>query len=218
MKENMCPRCSANLTSGYCEYCGWNKPISIESKVLTINGILCDLTVTKDSCTFNPKIGSSTIIKTSDISTITLSQAPIVGTGNLSIQAFTGITQEVTFLPTQNLAVSDIASYLRQFVPNVQFNESVAVDNSNNMSGVTCPKCNSKNTQNTSSASRRFSIWKLIVAAILISAGIGSFSAGPVFSLILIGGAGVLAASGFGIIGKKKTDLFCMDCRKKFKI
>ena len=48
--------------------------------------------------------------------------------------------------------------------------------------------------------------------------GISGFSTSVGIALILIIGGLILSASGYGLIGKKKVNLFCMDCRKKFAI
>ena len=92
--DNICPRCGANLTDGFCEYCGWNSPEAVENKTLTLSGILCHLTVTRETCIFKPKVGSPMVIVNKEISQISLAQAPVVGTGELSLLTVIGITQK----------------------------------------------------------------------------------------------------------------------------
>ena len=217
MADNICTRCNASLTEGYCEYCGWNSPKTIEDKTLTLSGILCDLTVEKEICTFVQKVGAPVTIRNNEISQISLSQAPMVGTGELSLYTITGITQKITFLYPQNPNMGEIASYLLHIAPEAQFTSTPQKDNTNDLSGVACPKCNSTNTKMTGE-SRKFSIWKIILGALLTILGI-SVTTGPIaFRILIIIGGVALLAFGLRLVGKKKADCLCMDCRKRFRL
>jgi len=59
-----CARCAAIIKNGSCEYCGWNIGEQPADKTLFLSGLLCNLTVNKDTSTFKPKVGTSSIIKT----------------------------------------------------------------------------------------------------------------------------------------------------------
>ena len=199
MENYICTRCAANLTDGYCEYCGWNSPKPIQDKTLTLLGLLCNLTVTKKSCAFNPKLGASTVIANSEIAQISLSQAPVTGTGELSLLMVTGITKKITFLYTQNPSMVEIASYLLHVAPDAQFTsvENNDASASINMDGIRCPKCGSNNTKMTGK-SRKLSIWKILCGILLVAMGIEAIgtwtSAGPVpIILIIVGGIALTA-------------------------
>lgn len=224
MTGHICPRCGANLTDGYCEYCGWNSPKAIQDKTLTLSGLLCNLTVTKETCTFNPKVGSPSVIVNKEISQVSLLQAPVVGTGELSLLAVTGITQKVTFLYPQNPKMGEIASYLLHVAPDAKFTRVEPKEQPKtpkeipiNIAGIRCPKCQSMNTTMTGK-SRKFSVWKILLGIMLISIGIRVTSGGIVPQILLIVGGIALTANGLRLIGKKKLDCFCMNCRKRFRV
>jgi len=218
MPDVICSRCGATLTNeGFCEYCRWNSSNVIPEKTISISGLLCNLTVTKETCTFIPKVGFTSIVNNNEISQISLSPAPKVGSGELSILTITGFTNKITYLYPQNPNMQEIASYLLQVAPNAQF-----VNNSQNMeptavAGVVCPKCKSANTQSTGEF-RKFSIWKIAVGAFIVATGIGSMSGGVGISLVVIALGLVLAANGLRIIGRKKMNFICLNCRKRFRI
>jgi Zn finger protein HypA/HybF involved in hydrogenase expression len=217
MANQVCHRCTANLTNGYCEYCGWNASEVITDKILTLSGLLSHLTVTKDTCTFAPRVGAPTVIMNREISQISLLQAPVVGSGELSLLTVTGITQKISFLYPQNPNMQEIASYLLHVAPDAKFVNVSTETTSASIQGVACPKCKSNNT-NTTGESRKFSVWKIIVGALLVISGIGSMSGGVAISLVIITGGLVLAANGFSIIGKRKLDCLCLNCRSKFRV
>ena len=211
-----CPRCAAGLTEGYCEYCGWNSPKAIPDKTLKLTGLLCSLVVTRDACTFTPKVGSPAVIANSEISRISLSQASAIGTGELSIQAVTGITQKITFLFPQNSAMGNIASYLLHVAPGAQFANHESDSNVPDISGIKCPKCESNDTSVTGE-SRKKSTWKIVVGALIAISGIGGMGeTGILTGLIIIILGIALAASGLGIVGKIRTACLCKNCRKRF--
>ena len=155
MTEHICPRCNANLTDGGCEYCGWNSPKIIQDKTLTLSGLLCNLTVKKETCVFTPKAGSEFTIVNKEIVQVSLSQAPVVGTGELSLRTITGITQKITFLYTQNSNMGEIASYLLHVAPDAQFTNVESKEEYINIDGVRCSNCKSNNTKMTGQ-SRKF--------------------------------------------------------------
>ena len=217
MPENRCTRCGAYLTDGHCEYCGWNCPNTVQDKTLTLSGLLCNLTVTKEICTFVQKVGAPSVIQNKEISKISLSQAPVVGSGELLISTITGVNQKITFLYPQNANMEAIVSYLLHVAPNAQFVNTNAEETPSSIVGVVCPQCKSNNTQSTGE-SRRLTIWKIAVGAFIVIAGFGSMSGGIAISLFVIALGLLLAANGFGIIGKRKLDCFCMNCRKRFRV
>jgi len=219
MSDQLCTRCGAALISGYCEYCGWNAPTPTVDKTLLIQGVLCSFTVTKDACTFVPKIGQTAVIANKDIAKIALMLAPTVGTGELSVIAVTGFTQKVTFLSPQNPAVHDAVSYLLHVAPNALFVNLSSQETQSSApvsKGAACPKCKSANTQ-TMGESKVFTVWKIIVGVFLIVAGVGSMTPGISPSWVLIIGGAALAANGTPFLSKKKVDCVCMDCRKRFR-
>jgi len=215
MMENGCPRCAAVLTDGYCEYCGWNRPKSAPSKTLTLAGVLCGLVVTKDTCTFSPKVGSTAVIANNEISQISLLQAPMAGTGEFCLSTTTGLSQKITFLHTQNQNIGEIASYLSIVAPQAQFTNTASAPPE--LAGVVCPKCKSNNTKATGK-SRKLSVWKIICGALLVVSGLNSITQQFVFALLLILGGLALGAAGLRLIGKMKTDCLCMNCRKTFRV
>jgi len=218
MSDIICSRCGAGLTNeGFCEYCGWNSPKAIPEKTLSLSGVLCNLTVTKETCTFVPKVGVTSVINNNEISQISLSPAPMVGSGELSILTVTGFTNKITYLYPQNPNMQEIASYLLHVAPNAQFTSISQNTEPAVITGVVCPKCKSSNTQ-TAGESREFSIWKIAVGAFIVAAGIGSMSGGVGISLVVIALGLALAANGLRIIGKKKINCVCMNCRKRFRI
>ena len=211
-----CPRCAASLTEGYCEYCGWNSPKTIPDKTLKLTGLLCSLVVTKDACTFTPKVGSPAVIANNEIAKISLSQASTIGTGELSIQAVTGISQKITFLFPQNSAMGDIASYLLHAAPGAQFVTNEAESNVPDIAGIKCPKCRSNDTSVTGE-SRKKSMWKIIIGILLVISGIGGIGATDFLAGLVILLLGIaLAGLGLGVFGKKKTACLCKNCRKRF--
>jgi len=163
------------------------------------------------------RVGAPSIIQNKEISQISLSQAPIVGSGELSISTITGINQKITFLNPQNANMEEIASYLLHVAPEAQFVNVTASDAPPTFGGVVCPQCKSNNTQSTGE-SRKFSVWKIICGVLLVSMGIGASAGGIVPQLIIIVGGLALAANGLKLIGKKKLDCFCMNCRKRFRV
>jgi len=224
MSAQMCSRCGASLThEGSCEYCGWNSSEVIPNKALYLSGILCNLAVTKETSTFSQKIGTPFVIENRHISQISILQAPIVGSGELSINTVTGFTQKITFLYPQNAAVNDILSYLLHVAPNAQFVNASSTDSLSNHNGVACPKCRSNNTI-TNGLFRKVSIWKIIVGILVAFMAIsvnaqGGWNANQfIFGLLLAVGGIALALNGLGIFGKKKLNFLCMNCRKKFRV
>ena len=217
MTDRICPRCGANLTDAYCEYCGWNSPKIIQDKTLTLSGVLCSLTVTKEISTFNPQIGSPFIIVNKEIAQISSSQAPMVGTGELSLLTVTGIMQKINFLYPQNPNMGEIASYLLYVAPEAKFQRIEPNEQSVNISGVKCPKCKSNNTK-MSGESRKFSVLKILLGIMLLSMGIGVTAGGIAPQIILIIGGIALVANGLSLVGKKKSNCFCMNCRNRFRV
>ena len=217
MSEIRCVQCGANLSDDYCEYCGWNSKDSVQSKVLKLSGVLNNLTVTKENCVFAPKAGLATTILNKEITGLTLIQAPIVGTGELIITSAIGITQKINFLYTQNQNAGEITSYLRQLAPNAQVNNSAPNETSVNVQGIMCPKCRSNNTVSTG-VSRKLSVWKIVLGALLISAGIGSSPTDIIIFILLFVGGAALVANGLRLFGKKKLNCLCMNCRKRFRV
>lgn len=219
MTEQLCNRCGATLTDDYCEYCGWNSSKAVFDKTLTLSGLLCSLTVTKEICTFKPKVGSPSVIANKEITQISLLQAPVTGTGELSILTVTGIAQKVTFLYPQNPNMEEIASYLLKTAPEAQFvNISpTTADSPTDVGGVLCPRCGSKKTKMTGE-SRKFSVWKIILGVMLFSMGVRVSAGGIMPQLLMIGGGVALVATGLRLIGKKKSDCICMRCRKRFQV
>jgi len=224
MPEQNCSRCGASLKDGYCEYCGWNCPTTVPDKTLTLSGLLCNLTVTRDTSTFTPKAGSPFIINNKEIAQISLSQASVVGSGELLLLTVTGISQKITFLSPQNQNMNEIASYLLHVAPDAKFVDPSAHSNlaspasaSAGLIGVSCPKCRSKETQ-AIGVSRKKKIWAIVVGILFVITGFTMFGegVGPALTSIVIGG--VLTAYGFGFLGKMKTDCLCLNCRKKFRI
>ena len=217
MSDSRCVQCGANLSEDYCEYCGWNSKDSVQSKTLNLSGVFCNLKVTKETCVFEPKAGTPTTILNKEITGLTLIQAPIVGTGELIITSITGITQKINFLYTQNSNAGEVASYLRQLAPNAQLNNSITNDIPVNAQGIICPKCKSNNTVSTG-ISRKFSVWKIVVGALLISMGIGTSPTDIIIFLLLFLGGAALVANGLRLFGKKKLNCLCMNCRKRFRV
>jgi len=221
MQGQICSRCGAYLKNGYCEYCGWNCPTAIPDKTLTLSGLLCSLTVTRDTSTFSPKVGSPFVIDNKEIAQISLAQASVVGSGELVLLTRTGISQKITFISSQNQNMSDIASYLLHVAPGAQFvNPSTSTVNTPAaIVGVSCPLCKSKNSQSTGE-SRKVIIWGILAGVLFIITGFtllaGEEDIAPAITSLVVGG--ILTAFGFGLFSKKKTDCVCLDCRKKFQI
>ncbi|MCL2696015.1 MAG: hypothetical protein FWE69_06795 [Clostridiales bacterium] len=239
MVDAVCAQCCAKLTDGYCEYCGWNSPKTVQSKSLNLSGLLCDLYVTKETCKFEPKVGSPAVIENKEIAHIHFIQAPVVGTGELALITATGFTQKVTFLspqnpnlgeitsylrqaapqaqfsnqPPQNPNLGDIASRLRQAAPPAQFSDTAAAP----FDGASCPKCKSNNTKMTG-ISRKISVWKIAVGLLLVFMGIGVTAGEAGAALFFVVGGLALAANGIGLFGKKKSDCVCMNCRNRFRV
>ena len=215
-----CTRCGASLRDGYCEYCGWNCPTSIPDKTLTLSGLLCTLVVTRHTSTFTPKVGSPFVINNREIAQISLLQAPVVGSGELSLFTVTGITQRITFLFSQNQNMSEIASYLLHVAPDARFvNPSTHSSPNaapNALVGVTCPKCKSKNTQSTGET-RKKKVWAVIVGLVFVVTGFTLFEDGIATVMVSLVTGGVLTVYGLGFFGKKKTDCVCLNCRHKFR-
>jgi len=216
MVNNNCSQCGANLINSYCEYCGWNISSLIPEKTIVLYGIICDLSVSKESSIFKPKIGSPILIANSEISHVSLKQAPLVGTGDFSVRTITGVQQNITFLYQQNQNMNEIASYLLQITPTAQFINIGTEEQSVFAQGITCPKCKNNNTT-VSNESRKFSIWKIVIGIFTVIMGFGSMSGGVGISLFVIVLGTLLALNGFGIIGKKKINCFCANCRKRFR-
>ena len=220
MTDHRCPRCRANLTADYCEYCGWNSHKIIKDKTLTLSGLLCELIVTKENCTFKPQVGSPSVIINKEIAQISLSQAPLVGTGEFSLLTITGITQKITFLYPQNPNITAIASYLSQVAPEAKFANVLHNDASvTNIDGIMCPKCKSNNTKMTGQ-SRDFSVWKILFGIFLVLTGFTGITQGQtigIFIIIIIGGI-ALSANGLRLIGKKKLDYLCGNCGNRFRV
>jgi len=222
MPGQNCTRCGAFLKDGYCEYCGWNCPYTIPHKTLTLSGILSTLVVTKDTSTFTPKVGQPFAINNKEIAQITLSQAPVVGSGEFSLLTVTGISQKITFLSPQNQNMSEIASYLLHVAPNARFvnpstnPQASSAGASGTLLGVTCSKCGSKNTQ-AKGESRKMKIWAVLVGILFVVSGftlIGENISAAMTSLVI---GGFLAAYGFGLFTKKKTECVCLNCRNTFR-
>jgi len=218
LEGNICSRCGASLTNGYCEYCGWNSPTPIEDKTITLSGILCDLTVTKESSTFKQKVGTAFQITNNEISQISLTQAPVVGSGELTLRTVTGITQNITFLYPQNQNMNEIASYLLKVAPGAQFVNTTPISPQAAFQGIMCPKCRSNNTTISGGETRCFTVWKIVLGGFLAAAGLGSFREGIGVALLLITGGIVLVINGLGIIGKKKMNCLCGNCRRRFRV
>jgi len=208
----ICPRCGANLSSGACEYCGWNSPEPIPVKSLTLNGLLCNLDVTRDTCTFAPKVGAPSVVTNKEITQISLVPAPTVGTGELTLITLTGITQKITFLSTQNPVMGEIASYLLHVAPEAQFKR---IEPSVNVEGISCPHCKGRETK-TVGQSRKLSHFKAVFGVLLVITGVAGFFNNVIMGLIFIASGIVLAANGLRLVGKIKTECLCMKCRKRF--
>ena len=218
MEGYICSRCGAHLTNGYCEYCGWNSPAPIQDKTITLSGILCDLTVTKDSSTFKQKVGPVFQIINNEISQISVTQAPVVGSGELILRTITGITQNITFLSPQNQNMNEIASYLLKVAPGAQFVNASQITPTTAFQGIICPKCRSTNTTISGGETRCFTVWKIVLGGFLAIAGFSSILESLGAALFLIAGGTVLVINGLGIIGKKKMNCLCGNCRRRFRV
>ena len=123
--KNLCVRCGANLVNGSCEYCGLNSvdetKDTISDETFTLSGITNELTVTKEACAFKPKIGAESVIANKEIKRISITQAHLTGTGELSIITTTGIKKKINFLFPQNVNMEKIASYLSHVAPDAKF-------------------------------------------------------------------------------------------------
>jgi len=224
--NNLCARCGANLTDGICEYCGWTngnkKPEEIPDRTLTLSGVLGVLTVTKETSTFKPKIGAASILANKEITEISLAQAPIHGTGELSFVTAAGITKKVTFLYPQNPNMEEIASYLLHVVPDAKFvtatpTADFATEQVPVMKNILCPKCK-QNAGQILGVSRKMSIWKIVVGVILIliSFGVTDWQGEIIMHLVFI--VVGLVFLFFGIKGKKKSNCLCSSCGNRFRV
>jgi len=211
-----CPRCAASLANGTCEYCGWNSPAEIVSKTLTLPGVMCNLTVKKETSTFKPSIGAASVIDNKDISQVSLTQAPITGTGELTIRSVTGFSQSIRFLYPQNPKMGEIASYLLHIAPDANFITDKPIAEKIELDGVTCPKCKSYYTKSTGRIIK-YTVWKIVLGIMLIISGIGASSINAAAVLSVLSGI-ALAAFGFGLAGRKKSECLCLNCRRKFGV
>jgi len=211
MPDRSCTRCGAYLKDGYCEYCGWNCPDRIPDKTLTLSGLRRTLTVTRETSTFAPKAGSPLIINNREIAQVSITQAQAAGTGELMLSTVTGISQKITFSFSQNQNMNEIASYLLHVAPDARFGSS------STLTGVTCPKCRSNNTQSTGET-RKMKIWAMLVGLLFLVTGFTLYGEGVAAMMTSFVIGGVLTAFGFGLLNKKKTDCLCLACRAKFRL